>query len=192
MTDSNANDRPGVDRDPSAPPPGPGAAPGPPGHLRRERRNDGAWVGGLILIVVGIVFLAGQFISNASHYVVLAIGLTFLVAFLATRNYGFLVPAGIVMGVGVGLVLRFYEEGRVGSGLLLVSLGIGFIAIWVVASLFRLRENHPWPLIPGGILVTVGTISLAGTRYADVARLAWPVALIVLGLAFLLRGLARR
>src|SRR5438046_9427813 len=144
MTDSNANDRPGVDRDPSAPPPGPGAGPGPPGHLRRERRNDGAWVGGLILIVIGIVFLAGQFISNASHYVVLAIGLTFLVAFLATRNYGFLVPAGIVTGVGVGLVLRLYEEGRVGSGLLLVSLGNGFMAIWACAVHFRLHRTDSW------------------------------------------------
>jgi len=192
MTDSDPNDRTGVGGARSAPPPGQGAASTPPGHLRGEGRNDGAWVGGLILIVIGLVFLAGQFVTNASHYVVLGVGLTFLVAFFATRNYGFLVPAGIVSGVGVGLVLMLVEPGRIGSGLLLVSLGIGFIAIWVVGALFRLRENHPWPFIPGGILVTVGTISLAGTRYGDVARLAWPVALIVLGLAFLLRRFARR
>src|SRR5207253_9929299 len=124
MTDSDPNDRPGVGGARSAPPPGPGAAPTPPGHLRGGGRNDGAWVGGLILIVIGLVFLAGQLVTNASHYVVLGVGLTFLVAFFATRNYGFLVPAGIVSGVGVGLVLMLVEPGRIGSGLLLVSLGI--------------------------------------------------------------------
>lgn len=192
MTDSNVNDRPAFDGGPSAPPPGPSPSATPPGNARGAHRNDGAWVGGLILIVIGLVFLTGQFVPNASRYVVLGIGLTFVVAFLATRNYGFLVPAGIVSGVGVGLVLMTYEAGRVGSGLLLVSLGIGFVAIWVVGAVFRLRENHPWPWIPGGILVTVGTISLAGTRYGDLARFVWPIALIVLGGAFLVRGLVRR
>jgi len=191
MTDSNVDDRTGLDDRASTPSPGPGPTPTPRGDTR-QRRNDGAWVGGLILIVIGLVFLVGQFVPNASRYVVLGIGLTFLVAFLATRNYGFLVPAGIVSGVGVGLVLMTYEAGRVGSGLLLVSLGLGFVSIWLIGALFRLRENHPWPFIPGGILVTVGTVSLAGSRYGDVARFVWPVALIVLGLAFLLRGFVRR
>ena len=38
----------------------------------------------------------------------------------------------------------------------------------------------------------LGAITLAGTRYGDVSRYAWPVALIALGAAFLLRGLLRR
>ena len=111
---------------------------------------------------------------------------------LVTRNYGFLVPGGIVTGVGAGVVLAVEDQGRVGGGLFLVSLGIGFIGIYVVGALFRLRENHPWPLVPGGILATLGAITLAGTRYGDVSRYAWPVALIALGAAFLLRGLLRR
>ena len=195
MTDQpidQPTDQPAVGSRTAGPPPGPSGPSTPPAALRRRDRDQGAWVGGLILIVIGLAFLAGQVVPNASNYVVLGIGLVFLLAFLATRNYGFLVPAGIVSGVGAGLVLMLYEEGRAGSGLLLVSLGIGFIAIWVVGALFRLRENHPWPFIPGGILITVGVISLAGTRYGDIARYAWPVALIVLGVAFVARGVTRR
>jgi hypothetical protein len=120
------------------------------------------------------------------------VGLSFLAVFLVTRRYGFLVPAGIVTGVGAGIVLAMEDQGRVGGGLFLVSLGLGFIGIVILGALFRLQENHPWPLIPGGILCTIGLITLAGTRYGDVARYAWPVVLIGLGVLFVLRGVLRR
>jgi hypothetical protein len=175
----------------TAPPVGPNATPTPPGFSRTDRR-DGSWVGGVILIVLGIAFLVGQLLPNAGQYVPLLVGLSFLAVFLATRNYGFLVPGGIVTGVGVGIVLATEDQGRVGGGLFLISLGLGFIAIYLLAALFRIRENHPWPFIPGGILVTVGVVTLAGTRYGEIARYIWPAALIVLGLAFVIRGLVRR
>ena len=176
---------------PPVAPPGPFASPTPPGHGRPGGR-DGSWVGGLVLVTIGLAFLVGQLLPNAGRFVPLLVGLSFLAVFLVTRNYGFLVPGGIVTGVGAGVVLAVEDQGRVGGGLFLVSLGIGFIGIYVVGALFRLRENHPWPLVPGGILATLGAITLAGTRYGDVSRYAWPVALIALGAAFLLRGLLRR
>jgi hypothetical protein len=170
---------------------GPVAAPGPPGH-DRERARDGSWIGGVVLIAIGVAFLLGQLLPNAGRFVPLLVGLSFLAVFLVTRAYGFLVPAGIVTGVGVGIALAVEDQGRVGGGLFLVSLGLGFIAIVILGALFRLRENHPWPLVPGGILCTIGLITLAGTRYGDVARYAWPAVLIALGLLFVLRGVFRR
>ena len=172
-------------------PPGPFASPTPPGHGRPGGR-DGSWVGGLVLITIGLAFLVGQLLPNAGRFVPLLIGLSFLAVFLVTRNYGFLVPGGIVTGVGAGVVLAVEDQGRVGGGLFLVSLGIGFIGIYVVGALFRLHENHPWPLVPGGILATLGVITLAGTRYGDISRYAWPIVLIGLGALFVLRGLLRR
>ena len=185
--------QPAPEPEPAPPvaPPGPYASPTPPGHGRPGGR-DGSWVGGLVLVTIGLAFLLGQLLPNAGRFVPLLVGLSFLAVFLVTRNYGFLVPGGIVTGVGAGVVLAVEDQGRVGGGLFLVSLGIGFIGIYVVGALFRLRENHPWPLVPGGILATLGAITLAGTRYGDVSRYAWPVALIALGAAFLLRGLLRR
>src|SRR6266508_1871641 len=176
---------------PMAPPMGPVPASTPPGHGRGDAR-DGSWVGGIVLVAIGVAFLLGQLLPNAGRFVPLLVGLIFLAVFLVTRSYGFLVPGGIVTGVGVGVVLAVEDQGRVGGGLFLVSLGLGFIAIFIIGALFRLRADHPWPLIPGGILCPIGLITLAGTRYGDAARYAWPAALIVLGLMFVLRGLIRR
>jgi len=33
------------------------------------------------------------------------------------------------------------------GGIFLLALGAGFASIWLIGSLFRLRENHWWPLI---------------------------------------------
>jgi hypothetical protein len=177
--------------EPLAPPAGPVPGATPPGHRRRDA-GDGSWVGGVVLITIGVAFLLGQLLPNAGRFVPLLVGLSFLAVFLATRNYGFLVPGGIVTGVGVGIVMAMEDQGRVGGGLFLVSLGLGFIGIVILGALFRLRENHPWPLVPGGILCTIGLITLAGTRYGDVARYAWPIVLIGLGVLFVLRGVLRR
>jgi hypothetical protein len=176
---------------PIAPPVGPMPSATPPAHGRGDVR-DGSWIGGVVLITIGVAFLLGQLLPNAGRFVPLLVGLSFLAVFLVTRAYGFLVPGGIVTGVGVGIVLAMEDQGRVGGGLFLVSLGLGFIAIVILGALFRLRENHPWPLIPGGILCTIGLVTLAGTRYGDVARYAWPAVLIALGLLFVLRGFLRR
>ena len=176
---------------PASPPAGPLPAAAPPGHGGRDA-GDGSWVGGVVLITIGIAFLLGQLLPNAGRFVPLLVGLSFLAVFLVTRTYGFLVPAGIVTGVGAGIVLAMEDQGRIGGGLFLVSLGLGFIGIVVLGALFRLRENHPWPLVPGGILCTIGLITLAGTRYGDVARYAWPIVLIGLGMLFVLRGVMRR
>jgi hypothetical protein len=74
----------------------------------------------------------------------------------------------------------------------MLSLGFGFIAIWVIGLVFHVPENHPWPLIPGIILGGIGAASLAGTRYAEIGRYGWPIALIALGAILLVRGWVRR
>jgi hypothetical protein len=177
---------------PSTPPPptGPIADGSPPPIFGRHR--DGSWVGGAILIGIGLAFLAGQLIPHAGDYIVLAIGLTFLAAFVVTREYGFLVPGGIVTGVGTGIVFASNLSAVEGGSLFMLSLGFGFIAIWVIGLVFRVRENHPWPLIPGIILGGIGAASLAGTRYAEIGRYGWPIALIALGAILLVRGWVRR
>lgn len=53
---------------------------------------------GVILIVIGIVFLAAQRYRLGGEAVVAAIGIAFLAAFAYTRNYGYLVPGGIMTG----------------------------------------------------------------------------------------------
>ena len=175
---------------PGEPGPGTPAPGGPPPAFGRPR--DGSWIGGAILIGIGLAFLAGQLIPHAGNFIVLAIGLTFLAAFLVTREYGFLVPGGIVTGVGTGVVIAAEMPGAEGGALFMLAIGSGFLAIWIIGLIFHVTENHPWPLVPGLILGGIGAASLAGTRYAEIGRLGWPIALIALGAALLLRAMVRR
>ena len=119
----------------------------------------------MVLIAIGLALLIGQVVPNGGRYIVLIVGAALLAGGIATRAYGLVVPGGIVTGVGVGILLDAAEPGRGGSGLFLLSLGLGFISIWLVASLLRLPENHPWPFIPGLILTSIGALSVAGTGY---------------------------
>jgi hypothetical protein len=157
----------------------------------REDRRGGLWTGA-ILIGVGALLLVGQLAPGAGRYVVLVVGLALLAGFVATRAYGFLIPGGIVTGIGVGIVLT--EAYPSAGGLFLLSLAAGFASIWVIGSLFRLRENHWWPLIPAAILGTIGTVSVADQsgQFGDLLRLAWPIALVVVGALIVVRAATAR
>ncbi|HVH32402.1 MAG TPA: hypothetical protein VNA31_12190, partial [bacterium] len=63
-----------------------------------ERRS----LPGIILIVLGVIFIVGQRLGIGGEGTTAAIGIAFLVAFVSTRNYGFLVPGGIMTGLGLG------------------------------------------------------------------------------------------
>jgi hypothetical protein len=167
----------------------PGAREWDPAAARRDRGGR-LWLG-LILIGLGAIFLLDRLVPDIGVYLPLLVGLGLFAAFLATRAYGFLIPAGIVSGVGTGILLQqTYRQG----GVFLLALGAGFVAIWLIGSLFRLRENHWWPLIPGGILVTIGLVDLAdeGGQLADLLDIGWPILLVAVGLLIIIRALADR
>ena len=130
-------------------------------------RREAPWIGGLVLVAIGLVMLATYLVPEIGLYVVLGLGLVFLAAFIYTRAYGFLVPAGILTGLGVGIALVPYvtEEMMTGA-LILSSLAIGFAAIGVIAYLMHLEEAHWWPFIPAVILGTVAVFLAIGTPEA--------------------------
>ncbi|NIN64744.1 MAG: hypothetical protein GTO63_08590, partial [Anaerolineae bacterium] len=82
-------------------------------------------------------------------YVLAAIALPFLVAFLRDRSrWGLLIPAYVLLAVGVMVVLI---EGGLLSDLLIPAYVLFAIAI----PFFVVYARDPkqwWPLIPGGIL----------------------------------------
>jgi uncharacterized membrane protein len=144
---------------------------------------------GAILLGVGFVLLLGQ-LTGQPLYAMLALGSAFLVAYLASREYGFLVPGGILTGLGVGILAIVEREGS--PGLFLVSFGIGFVAIWVLDRLYT-RASNWWPLVPGGVLIAVGLALWQGGAAMDLLTTAgqwWPVILIAVG-AWLLYDLWR-
>lgn len=155
------------------------------------QRND-QWVGGAILIAIGLAFLAGQYVEDAGRFIVLAIGLGLLVVFAVTRNPGALIGGGIVSGVGVGVLGASVTDGDVAGAIVLFSIGGGFAFVWLVGTLLRFEETRLWPLIPAAILILIGAAVLAGPETSSAVEDLWPVGLIALGIIVLLAGMRRR
>ena len=146
---------------------------------------------GLVIAGIGLFFLANQLDSNIGRFVTLFIGLALLAVFVVKREYGFLVPGSILTGVGIGIVLDTAASGDAESGVMMLAIAGGFLGIWVLGSLYRLPQNHWWPLIPGGILTIIGLVQLTRTDVAGAMRL-WPILLILLGAFVLAKAITRR
>lgn len=138
---------------------------------------------GFALIGIGLVLLLGALLDVGGEIVPGLIGLGFLAAYVRTRNYGYLVPGGILTGLGTGLVL---DGQGVAGDVVPLGLGLGFLAIALISRVAG--EHWPgwwWPLIPGGILTTVGTSGLMDSW--DLGRYVVPAVLIVLGASLVVR-----
>lgn len=146
---------------------------------------------GLVIAGLGLFFLAGQLEPDIGRFVPLFIGLALLAVFVVTRQYGFLVPGAILTGVGIGIVIDAAATGNAESGVMMLSIAGGFLAIWVLGSVYRLPQNHWWPLIPGGILTLIGLVQLSRTEVVGAIGL-WPVILIIVGALVLARTITRR
>jgi hypothetical protein len=104
------------------------------------------------------------------------------------RHCGFIVPAGILIGLGVGLLVN-----NLGSGFL-TGLGLGLIGSELFAFVGKSREGACTQ--PGGANVTTLLIGsflvLIGIGFVLVPAAIWPYAiagfLILTGIWFLVRG----
>ncbi len=145
---------------------------------------------GLLLVTVGVIMLVANMLPTAGTAIPAAIGAVFLVAYVLTRNYGFLVPGCILSGLGIGIIVE--SAGAAGGNGAAVILGLsgGFLLIMVVTLIQQPgTEAGWWPLIPGSILGVIGLAQLMDSTHiiAQVGRW-WPLALVVAGVWVLLRS----
>jgi len=159
--------------------------PKPSGHF------GAAWV----LIVLGSLLLLGNLFDIGGSVLLIVLGGAFLAGYFTTRNYGLLIPAMILIGLGVGVLLSDLDLFRLEDHWVSFCLGAGFAAIYLV-DLATWRQGGKWPLWPGGFLVLIGVIG-AGVEtglfdelwwgFVDIAEVWWPVLLILLGARMLRR-----
>jgi hypothetical protein len=155
------------------------------------QRND-QWIGGAVLIVIGIALLLGQFTEDFGRFVLLGIGVTLLVIWLVTRNPGTLIGGGICTGLGLGIVIASVSTGNIAGAAVLFGLAGGFIGIGLVGHLLGVKEAEWWPFIPGAILAVVGVVVYAGPEAAETFELLWPIGLIALGGGLVVAALRTR
>jgi len=150
------------------------------------------WLPGVILIVVGVTLFAVQLLDLDADVIVLVIGLALVTAFVATRRYALLIGAGIMTGLGTGILLE--DLGMRGEPVVL-GLGLGFLAIYVadVLSSGAREPGRWWPLIPGSILTFIaGAETTFGVEGARVIERGWPIILIAVGAWLFLRSSRQR
>jgi hypothetical protein len=142
-------------------------------------------LGGLVLILIGAVALISQLWPGLDRYLPLVVGLGLLAVFAISRSYLALVGAGIMTGLGVALLISgTFPQWDADGAAATLGLGSGFISVWLLSRLMGLKEHHWWPLIPGGILLTVGialSLETAGMLSERALELIGPIVLLVIG-----------
>jgi hypothetical protein len=151
-------------------------------------KRDGRLGTGIFLILLGGAFFLlerSQGLNMAAIFFIVGGG--FFAAYLYRKEYGYLVPGGILLGLGTGMFVQHtrYDVGNP----ILWGLGLGFITIYIV-SLIHQRRNIWWPLIPGGILVLLGLPRVRGIVQYIFDN--WPLILVIVGLFFIAGGLLDR
>ncbi|GJM39753.1 MAG: hypothetical protein DHS20C20_00350 [Ardenticatenaceae bacterium] len=163
----------------------------------KEQKKD--MTGGLILLAIGLIALAGQFVTisipeNMGLLIVPGLGAMFLAWGILSKNAGLVIPGGILSGVGWGIYAISGPfsiwQGDNEGGVFLIFLGLGFGLITLVTAVFT-KETHLWALIPGSIIAFIGfAILFGGALMTVVAFLGklWPVILILLGISILVNA----
>lgn len=167
-----------------------------------EKKRDGL-VGGLILIVIGLIALAAQFVDldsfpNLGLLIVPGIGVLFLLWGIVIREPGPIIPGGIMSGIGLGILLIAgpFEivSGENDGGIFMLSFALGWVSITVLTAVFT-SETHWWPLIPGAIMGLIGGTVLAGGLFETILSFLgdfWPLVLIGLGAWSLIQAARRK
>lgn len=124
--------------------------------------------------------------ESVATYVLAAIALPFLVAFLRDRSrWGLLIPAYVLLAVGVMV-------GLLGVGVLSDLLIPAYVLFAIAIPFFVVYARDPkqwWPLIPGGILAVVGIsflVAEAAVQYIG------PAVLVLVGVWILARVFTRK
>ena len=148
--------------------------------------------GFVLLLVAGWALLDRYTDFNAQLAVPLLLGVIFTGWSIVAKEWGLLVPGGILIGIGSGMLLtRVTDLSRAGgSGVFMLCFAAGWLLItFVSAAVFKRRVL--WPLIPGLVMAILGAADMAGPEFRQTMRLAqeyWPWALLTVAAWLLLLG----
>lgn len=168
-----------------------------------ERQRTGA-VFGVILILVGLLFLAGQLLPGLFGWtlllswplIVVGVGILLLVLGVLVGAPGLVVPACIVGGIGLLLYWQNltgnWESWAYAWTLIPGFAGVGTLLLGLLTRNSRAMAGGIWSVIISLVLFAIFASFLGGLNFLGAY---WPVLLIALGVLLLGRsffGFARR
>ncbi len=159
----------------------------------QDRRS--AMVGGALLVAIGLLVLLAQNVQaeTVGFLFLPALGGLFLIAGILGRQVGFIIPGGILTGIGVGAMLvqgssvSLSEPAQ--GGMFLLAFAGGWFLITVLTAAFT-SHTQWWALIPGAIVALIGGALMLGGAALNVLEFSgrwWPLILVALGLVIILR-----
>jgi hypothetical protein len=128
-------------------------------------------LGGAILVAVGAPFLlqalAPYFnvsIPNAGAYLIFALGVAFLSAwYVGTRQYVYVVPAAVLIGFGLGLVIPTWFPVLADAA---APIFLGALAV-ALALVYLLYRDHRGLLVPAAALAIVAVAEMVGLNLPE-------------------------
>ena len=148
-----------------------------------KSRNRGP---GYILILLGLILLVGNLgyfsLLDLWPLLIVLAGVLFFIQWIRDReNYGLLMPASIMIIIGLLFLYcqhyGWYEMKDLWP-IFIMAPGVGFILMYL------LGEQEAGLLIPGGIMLAIGILFISSNEWA---WRWWPVVLIVVGALIILR-----
>jgi hypothetical protein len=165
---------------------------------KQTNENYGKSVWGIILVGIGIISLAAQFIEFKADFLgwllFLGLGAGFLTWGIISRQAGPIIPGGILTGLGLGILLvtgpyaNRLEDTQ--GGAFMLAFAAGWVLITLLTAVFT-QETQWWALIPAAIMALVGGGVLFGGVLLDLLSLLgkiWPIFLILGGIAIIYQG----
>jgi uncharacterized membrane protein len=122
-------------------------------------RKDSAWIPGIILLVVGVFSLLGNFgvlgvLSTLAWTVLFGLmGFAFLGWFGRDHSQWWTLIPGTTL---IGLALTMFIGGDLGGTIFLGAMSLGFAAIYI------LNRAQWWAIIPAGTLLTLALVTRMG------------------------------
>ena len=154
---------------------------------------------GVALVAVGLFFLLKQQLHfRGAGPILLLIG-TILLTASALRGFrGPIVPAGVLIGLGTGFLLRDpLAPWMPGWAVLIFFLGTGLLLAAAIQR-YAARDRRPAPVVPGTILVAIALVAAVAQNLSipenlqDAAWRLWPWALVVAGVVLVVQAFRAR
>jgi CDP-diglyceride synthetase len=141
-------------------------------------------LGGAVLVAVGVwSFVQATGVPNSGAYLFGTLGIAFLAAwYVGTRQYVYIVPAAILLGFGLGILIPGWLS--LPSGLE-ASIFLGALAL-ALLIVFLMYRQHRGLLVPAALLAIVAVADQVGLQLPDVVQPYFvPVILLAVGIYML-------
>ena len=125
-------------------------------------------LGGAVLVAVGVwSLIQATGVPNSGAYLFGTLGIAFLAAwFVGTRQYVYIVPAAILIGFSLGILIPAWLSLPPGleAPIFLASLALALVVV------FLIHRQHRGLLVPAALLALVAIAEQFGLRLPDAVQ----------------------